>query len=64
MRRNRHHDSGRGGRFLAEMRGAFDVSDAEMQKRRMRRMGGTATLSQVLAATQLFSIENAILSIP
>jgi uncharacterized protein YunC (DUF1805 family) len=40
----------RGGRFLAEMRGAFDVTPAEVAKRTMRRMGGTATLGQMLAA--------------
>jgi hypothetical protein len=41
---------GRGGRFLAEMRGAFDVTPEEAAKRKMRRMGGTATLGQMLAA--------------
>ena len=50
MRHNGHHMDGRGGRFLAEMRGAFDVTPEEAAKRKMRRMGGTATLGQMLAA--------------
>ena len=38
MKHNGHHESGRGGRFLAEDRGAFDVPVTEQEKRRALRI--------------------------
>ena len=38
MKCNGHHLDGRGGRFLAEDRGAFDVPESEQEKRQARRI--------------------------
>ena len=38
MKRNGHHLDGRGGHFMAELRGAFDVPRSEQEKRRALRI--------------------------